>query len=438
MNMLKKRNNKKLLLSIFTTFLVVVLMTGSVFAADWASFQKDNYNTGATSDSVPTSTSATIDSVDLPNHSWYGIDCTPLVISESGTEYAYVLTSTSSDVRAYKIKCSDQSIPSGWTDGVVVDSDGGFHLSTPAIDGTTMYVAVRESSVTKVKKVTGINTSSPSVSVIKTFSSSNEQPNTPIAYEDGYIYLGTWIDGGTGKYYKINVSTGATDTFTPASGNGFYWAGAALIDGSSGTDFVVFGGDDSKIYVRDRSDLSSVNTYTIKGSGQGQETGAAEIRSAICYNISDNEIYFTDKGGYVWCLEINTVTGALTYKWNADIGTSTSTPSYVDGKVYVGQGGFGSSGKIYCYDTSSGSKAWEYTTTGGVQGSTVVKKDGSSVYIYYTTNNADGKGYCLRDNGRSRSIRWSTSSGTYTLQGMAACGDYVVFGNDYGTVYIVK
>ena len=128
MKMITQRINKKLISSTLISLLIFVLMAGSVFAADWNSFQKDNYNTGATTDSVPTSTSPTVKTVDLPNHSWYGIDCTPLIVNESGTEYAYVLTSTSSEVKAYKIKCEDQTKPSGWTDGVVVDSDGGFNL----------------------------------------------------------------------------------------------------------------------------------------------------------------------------------------------------------------------------------------------------------------------------------------------------------------------
>jgi len=430
------RINKKVMSSMLISLLIVVMIAGSAFAADWNSFQKDNYNTGATTDSISISTNPTINSVDLPNHSWYGIDCTPLVVSESGIEYAYVLTSTSSDVRAYKIKCSDQTKPSGWANGVVVDTDGGFNLGTPVINGSTMYVAVQEDNVVKVKQITGIDTGSPSISVIKTFTDSGVQPNTPMAYDNGYVYVGTW-GGATGNYYKIDVSNGNTTTFSE-SGEGFYWAGAALIDGTSGTDFIVFGGDKSNVYVRDRSDLSAVNTYAIKGSGQGQESGAAEIRSAICYNSTDSEIYFTDKGGYLWCLEFNTSTGALTYKWDAYIGMSTSTPSYLDGKVYVGQGGFGSSGKIFCYKTSTGSKAWEYTTTGGVQGSTVVKKEGTTAYIYYTTNNSDGRGYCIKDTGRSRSVVWSTASDTYTLQGMAASGEYVVFGNDFGTVYIIE
>ncbi|GAB6273281.1 MAG: hypothetical protein STSR0004_01440 [Peptococcaceae bacterium] len=66
-------------------------------------------------------------------------------------------------------------------------------------------------------------------------------------------------------------------------------------------------------------------------------------------------------------------------------------------------------------------------------------RSGSDTYIYYTTNSASGKGYCLKDDGNSRTLIWTvpSSGGTYTLQGMAASGDYVVFGNDYGEIYFV-
>lgn len=580
-----------------TLLVLLVAFAGAALATDWPEFQKDTVNSGIAVDSPPISGSPTSNMVDLPNASWSGIDTTPLIVDESGTKYAYVLDDVGDDgAKVYKIKCSDRTKPAGWTNGVVVDTKGGFELCTPAIVGSTMYLGVTDmyqrltnpnfdsslggwsteaavgnptiehysdsgngcariyqssaSTTTRgsiyqttatqinaedkvrvafkyylgggsnptsckirvkiqkpgeqtqttiyentsptvgswtvvnddftssfgvtgqytiyfeaeytsgasgshalfdecqlitegllVKKITNINTSSPTVSIVCA-NLGGGQFNTPITYEtvgeNVYLYLGSWKGEGTGKYFKIKVSDGTTTSFTPDAEDGFYWAGAAIVG-----NYLVFGGEKSKVYVLNKSDMSLAASYTIKGSGNGQEANAKEIRSSICYNSANNEIYFTDKGGWLWCLSINTGNGSLTHRWHANIGYSTSTPAYYNstGRIYVGQGGVGGSGKVHCRNRSDGSAVWEYSTGGGVQSSPVVYRSGDYTYIYYTTNSSSGKGYCLRndDVNNTRSIRWTvpSSGGTYTLQGMAASGDYVVFGNDYGEIYFV-
>lgn len=598
--MLGMRGKVKWPLLLAAVLVLLVAFAGTALAADWPKFQKDNYNSGLAADSPPVSANPTFRMVDLPNAAWFGTDVTPLIVTEEEdgepVKYVYILNSTSSDARVYKIRCSDRTTPDGWTNGVVVDSNGGFQLATPVISGTTMYLGLSDqqqkltnttfdsnmdgwtsyteagsptiawdsnggdgcvkinqpnaSTATRggiyqtasinatdkvrvtlrykvdkttgsnptgvtirikaspdgtnwttiytkanptlgswqdvnqdvttyfgstanytikyeaefttaagsdgyakfdncgllaenllLKKITGINTSSPSVSSVASLNYGG-QFNTPLVYDNGNLYLGSWKGGGTGKYFKVDASSGTVTAFTPSTtGEGFYWAGAAVIG-----NYLVFGGDKSIVYVLNKSDMSLVTSYTIKGSGTGQESTAAEIRSSICYQdvsgTTADKIYFTDKGGFLWCLNIDSSTGALTHGWHVNIGYSTSTPVYVDGKVYVGQGSVGSGGKIYCRNSSDGSAVWEYTAAGCVQSSPVVKRDGNNTYIYYTTNSPYGKGYCLRDDGSTRTLIWTVPTGdeegANTLQGMAASGEYVVFGNDKGEVYIVE
>lgn len=605
---------KKKLSFILTALLVMSLMTASVFAADWTSFQKDSANSGIATDSPPI-TSPTIDSVELSQGGFYGIDVPPLIVKEGNDEYAYVLSSESdgtSKVRKYK--CSDRSVPNGWTNGVTVDSNGGFQLATPVINGTTMYLGVSDilqkllntgfnsdtsnwttyiaegsptiawdanggdgcvkinqsaggtltkagvyqqvtlnkndkvrmsmrikflkgsgsnnpttlrgrvlasndggstwtdmryvsfsytgdwsyvntdvtpffpftanetddylvkfqpeftsgSSSTayallddcclyaeniKLKKITGIDGSTPTVSTVAEIGDGG-QFNTPLLYDNGYVYLGSWKGGVEGKYYKVDIS--ATNTYTTYSpgvaADGFYWAGAALVG-----NYIVFGGDNSMVHVLNKSSMTEVASYLTKGNGQGQASDAGYIRSSICYrDVPDSNIdyiYFTDRGstGYLWCLTINSSTGALGHAWHSSIGYSTSTPVFYDGPdedyIFVGVGQF-STGRVYAFDTSGNELSYADLTTGGVQSSPVVyhyMDDGvQTPHVYFATNGNYGKGYCKKFyfDGSDYMFEdvWAAPGGTspagsYTLQGMAASGDYVVWGNDLGTIY---
>ena len=93
----------------------------------------------------------------------------------------------------------------------------------------------------------------------------------------------------------------------------------------------------------------------------------------------------------------------------------------------------------------------------GVQASPVVYSvtSGSTVtdYIYVTTNQANGQCYCIKyvqgativQTGTNKnpvkewntSVTQGTDGATFTLQGVAAGGQYLVFGNDYANLVIM-
>ena len=155
---------------------------------------------------------------------------------------------------------------------------------------------------------------------------------------------------------------------------------------------------------------------------------ANEIRSSITWNNTGDptddygHIYFTSKGGYCYALGFDRSTGKFNTadKWKRNIGYSTSTPVVYDGKVYVGQGGFGNNGELYCLNELNGSVVWTYTPNGGVQSSPVISTNSST--LYFTTNCDHGRVYCLYLNG---TYKWhfetfeNGTSGGYILQGVA-------------------
>lgn len=420
--------------------LIMGFTAGAAMGADWGQFQKDSVNSGITSDSPRTAasnpTGSDVWSTSTQAGLFYGIDTVPIIIGD----YTYVVASGSADVKLYKINKTTGAV--SWN--TQISNASSFHLDTPATDGTNIYVPVKQSSSILVKKISNLGSTTPTVTTITTISD-NFQPNTPVTYDNGTIYFGSWKDADYGKYYSVDTSTGAINwTYTAtnrsgsSAGNGFYWAGAAIVG-----DYILFGDDDSYVHVLNKStgaevDQDAVTAGTQPYDLQSLQAGAGEVRSAICYYSSGNHAYFTSKGGYLWDFTVNTSTGILTHQWNRNIGQSTSTPVRNSTGIYVGMGSFGGTGKLYCYNTS-GTKQWEYSTTGGIQSSPVAYNDGSYTYLYFTTNDASSKAYCVRDNGSGTATKmWEYGSSTYTLQGVAASDDYVVFANDYGVVYGVK
>ena len=123
--------------------------------------------------------------------------------------------------------------------------------------------------------------------------------------------------------------------------------------------------------------------------------------------------------------------------------SSTSAPAIsASGKIYVGfYNGF-TAGGIDIINQSAFTKAYTITDLGPIQASVIVYYDAarSLDYLYYATNAQQSAGYCycvdLSDYDESDFV-WQTPTGYYSLQGMAACNGYLVFGNDADMIYII-
>ena len=265
------------------------------------------------------------------------------------------------------------------------------------------------------------------------------QLNTPITTDGTYIYFGTWQ--GNKSYYQWRPSTGEV---AQTAGNGFYWAGAAAIGNQ-----VYFGSDSGVLHWR------TIDSFATSGGTFDLTTKASDagnVRSSIM--VDGNYFYFTSQGKYLWCFKAN-ASGAPTYQWHTSLnGTSTSTPTKVGDKIYVGYySSFNKGGVTEVTEsrTASESKFADKEDlidgTGStannmpVQSSLVVlpnEDSSAAAYVYFSTNSSVGAGHCYDVDGDKV---WNTSAaggGTYALGGMASDGGYMVFGNDYNYLYIVK
>ena len=284
----------------------------------------------------------------------------------------------------------------------------------------------------KVMALTGLDQNKPTVTNVLT--GINGQINTPITTDGTYLYFGTWPGGSrAGTYYQVKLSDYSVKTFTPDS-YGFYWAGAV----SDGTN-VYFGSDNGLLYWRSIADFDTTGGVL---DLTDVASDAGNVRSTVMMD-EDGFLYFTTQGGYLWCCSYK---DGLTVEWHIKLGaTSTSTPTKVGDRIYVGYYSGFNAGGVQCVTLSLDEEGnivpsiASVTSGFPVQSSIVVMGDGTGTdYLYFNTNAQKGAGYCYRyDGGKTGSKVWGTTGDTYALGGMAIDNGYAVFGNDYNHLYVV-
>jgi hypothetical protein len=320
--------------------------------------------------------------------------------------------------------------------------------------------------------------SSPTTSpVIEPIRQGKWQANTPItAYTPSgevYLYFGTWsyddnadYEGiGDGAYYQYTVKSNDLKMFVPPVSDDFYGAGAAVVTGSDGKPYVVFGsdgygGNPGNVYVRPVGEDFADNAYG-KVISMNALFPDDKIRSSMAYDTTSQALYFTSRvaesqpspgtyTGHLWKLPVSsllTTSSLSTYVGLS--GASTSTPVISEnGYVYVGTYSGFTSGTVEAFPVSNfvtGAKVPIYSGD-PVQASPIVYTDQESTfddYIYFTTNSGSGKGYCYSygGTGTTPQSRWSaggTSGNRYAEQGFASDNGYLVYGDDSNTLYIMR
>ena len=425
--------------------LVAIALTMSVASAtDWPQFQKDEINSGWTTDYAP---------VYAPTLGWYkqttgtgmgGIDVVPVV----GDGQVFVLDYVG-HVWAFNATTGQVNWHRSCT------APGTFELSTPAYNDGILYVATSAGDLNQgYCKVTALYANSGTERENVTLKTTNGyQLYTPVTYADDRIYLGDWngsatTTNGSGTYYCLDASdvTHELWNYTPNRVSyGYRWAGAAIIG-----EYIVFGDTAANVTCLYKDNGTFVDSMNVSG----------EIRSSIVWNESTGHIYFTSGkqdsahynygSGHVYAVAFNAATGDLgaTCTWSNDTWYTTSTPVYYDDRIYVGGGiKMGTSnapGRLRCLNATTGITVWEKwdINSGRIQASPALAVINGRKFIYYTTNVHDGSAYCLEDMGGTYATRWvwnpPTPDDQYILQGMAISDGFVYFGTDYGRIYALK
>lgn len=368
-------------------------------------------------------------SVTKPDNTTVGLDVDNNSVNETGTNLTRVLTTNTST--SYLNKNYSDVFASAGTYTISYT----FTRSAGSYSSGDIYLYKNENELHKINDVTV--SSNPQISDVATNLPGMGQINTPITTDGTYIYYGTWYSATTnGQYYQVKISDGTYKYFTTGTGYGFYWAGA-ITKGN----YVYVGGDGGYLYYR------SVSNFDTTGGSISLGSSAGNVRSSI--STDGTYLYFTSQGGYLWRATPN---GSSTTVTSVSLGgTSTSTPAITSSSIYVGYYGSFSSGGIQrasISNFSSGVTTLSFTAdvdedgvvetfSQPVQSSIVVKSVSSTDYIYFTTNSTNGAGYCCSYSGGTTTNIWKTAKGGYALQGMAAGGGSLIFGNDNGRYYII-
>ena len=428
---------------IILVLVAIALTVSAASATDWPQFQKDEINTGLTTDCAPIHDPPTLAwSYDVDG--W--VDTTPIVgggqvfvLSAKGRLYAF---NPKTGTMNWNYSCSPVA--------------GTFELSVPAYNNGIVYVATSAGSVGfGYCRITALHASSGNERENITLKTTQGyQLNTPITYADDKIYVGDWngsahTTNGSGTYWCLNASNVSEIIWSyqpDRTCTGYYWAGAAIVG-----DYIIFGDDMANVTCLNKNTGASVVDYVnVSEAPFNINNPVEEIRSSIRWDESTGRIYFTGKkastprSGHAYAVGFNPITGQFntTDYWVTEIGYSTSTPTVSNGKAYVCIGGVygGESVVARCLNASNGDMLYNYSAGNHVsQSSPAVSVWNGHVYIYFTTNVNNGSAYCVEDTGTGFTLRWvwnpPAPDNQFILQGMAISKGMVYFGNDYGKVY---
>ena len=141
---MKKRMRKSLV--VVLALIMAFAMSTSAFAdtTSWTSFQGNDQNNGVISGNF--STAPTWEAVRLLDATkttgWSGVDCQPLMTTENGKTYAYVVTDSNEGAKAFKVDCDTKTVAPGWQGGVPLTNIPTAQLGTGTIVNDTWYLPV--------------------------------------------------------------------------------------------------------------------------------------------------------------------------------------------------------------------------------------------------------------------------------------------------------
>ncbi len=413
---------------VIAIIVAVVSITPIASASDWQQFQKDNINTGYTTDSAPVNEPELAWSNPTSGTGMGGICVTPIVADGA----AYVI-----DYQGILWSFDATTGIENWNTDLT-EGSGTFELSTPAYNNGIVYAAVSSGSEGQgTGRVCAVYANSGSIRECKYYGLENYQLNTPITYADGKIYLGNSKYGtkNISTYYCIDASDMTHEIWSRTAPylTGYYWAGAAIIE-----DYIVYGDDSSIVTCLYKDNGTFVDSIDVSTT---YVISVNKIRSSIVWNDEYDRIYFTSEGGYAFALGFDQTTGHFipADNWSTSIGYSTSTPVVYNGRVYACTGGvYGSGGGIRCLDESNGNELHRASPNVSQSSPAISIIDGD-VYAYFTTNVKNGSAYCYKDTEDSLVQMWEWNPPEFDneniLQGMAIADGMVYFGTDYGRIY---
>ncbi|HZJ90403.1 MAG TPA: PQQ-binding-like beta-propeller repeat protein [Oscillospiraceae bacterium] len=262
----------------------------------------------------------------------------------------------------------------------------------------------------------------------------DQQSLTTLKAVNGLVYQGTCTVGWSprsygGSFRAISLADGSTVWEHSSTETGFYWSGAALVNG-----VVVVGNDMGEIFAFNAANGNIVDRMVLPLASDGL---APAIRTTMVPRA--NQVYFiSQQDGSLHRLNVNSdgSLGALKTVKFCD-GGSTASPAISDGKVYAAGPGTLS---IINADTMAVEKSYEID--GAIQGTPLVVKDKSgSTYVFFTINKEPGALYGITTDGDKVHTVYTPieSQQNWCMASVSISADGNLFySNDSHTLFAVK
>lgn len=221
---------------------------------------------------------------------------------------------------------------------------------------------------------------------------------------DGRVYFGTAAAGWSGDAFNgyftcVDLATGDVIWSNTNSTSGYYWSGAAVLG-----NFLVIGDGGGALRAFD-SETGEISATLQLG---------APVRSTAVAGTQEGTVLVPTYDGVLHKIAIDPATGAMRELATVKFGSSTtSTPTVVDGKVYIGGsslegepnewGGMAYGGTLVVID--EGRMSVEHTVNtydGGIdlpadsKSAPLVSVQPTGTYVYFTCNMEPGGVYCYR------------------------------------------
>ncbi len=275
-----------------------------------------------------------------------------------------------------------------------------------------------------------------------------EQTLTPLYYDDGFLYTGTWRkknEHTKGHFFGIDVTdedpTSTNEikghSWTDFQKGGFYWSG-----GISLGDYMIYGSDSGIIKAVDQFNGKESDSFEVDG----------KVRSTIA--ASGNSLYFTTKEeGYVYKVNFNPTSGK--FDKNSIIKVkpdnmidSTSTPAIYNGRVYIGVGKTGefNKGAFVVLDADTLEVAYSHYQTKGYPQSSALLTNAypEYTYAYFTYNYIPGGIIVMKDKPGQTAVNLKDlfipngSQSQYCIASAICDEDGVIYyKNDSGYIFAV-
>ena len=272
------------------------------------------------------------------------------------------------------------------------------------------------------------------------------QSISTLSISDGYVYVATADSlGSSGGMYgaesgtlrRVSLYTGALAGVTTSDTAGYYWAG-----GIAAGDYFVIGNDAGEVVV-----------YTADLSQQLSSTKlSAYVHASLVQ--ADGKIYAVTADGTLYQLELSDdgeIREVASCRFAA---TSTSTPTIVGGRAYVGGATADHTGVLAIIDLATMMVSQSVTTYTGTTGAAaaeslpadvkstpLVSVQSGGTYVYFTCNSEPGGivAYRLGDRAAYQLYEPADGDQNYSMSSVLCGPDGTLYyTNDSGNLFAVK